>query len=270
MRKLALAFILLYSFCFGQKMSFFYDVKYRLNKEIPDQFISNIMILDLVDKNSIFRERIDRNADSLKMNNSFPMLSSGFENQFYVKKDLSNSKISKIITNGQFNYLLPIHENLKWNIYSEKKKIGIYNCQKAKTAYGDREWTAWFTNDIPVNDGPYIFHDLPGLIITITDNDEDYNFNLIQIKKSANLFDARVKPIIIDWNKYKELASSYYQNPNEEMEQKIRNAKKVIMQDANGNVIDFDIRKMNRDQQEDIRRNNNPIELNHKIDYDKL
>ena len=54
------------------------------------------------------------------------------------------------------------------------------------------------------------------------------------------------------------------------MEQKIRNAKKVIMQDANGNVIDFDIRKMNRDQQEDIRRNNNPIELNHKIDYDKL
>ena len=51
------------------------------------------------------------------------------------------------------------------------------------------------------------------------------------------------------------------------MDQKIRNAKKVIMQDAHGNDIDFDIRQMNKDQQEDIRKNNNPIELNHKIDY---
>lgn len=128
MRKKALLLLFLYTFCFGQKMSFFYDVKYRLNKEFPDQFVSNIMILDLVDKNSIFRERIDRNADSLKMNNGLPMLSSGFENQFYVKKDLPNNKISKIITNSQFNYLLPINENLKWDIYSEKRKIGIYNC----------------------------------------------------------------------------------------------------------------------------------------------
>ncbi|WP_299177625.1 GLPGLI family protein [uncultured Chryseobacterium sp.] len=267
MKKLSLILVLLASFSFGQRVSFLYEVKYRLNSQMPDKFNTNMMILDFLDKNSIFRERIDRNSDSLKMNNGSPMLPSGFENQFYIKKELSTHKVSKIITNGSFNYLLPIEESLEWLISTEKKKIGIYNSQKATVNYGGRQWTAWFTNDIPINDGPYVFNGLPGLIIAITDNKNDYTFNLVRVKKISNLFDARIKTINIDWNKYEQLARSYYQNPNAEMEQKIRNAKRVIMQDAQGNVIDFDIRQMNRDQQEDIKRNNNPIELNHKIDY---
>ncbi|MBO9694422.1 GLPGLI family protein [Chryseobacterium sp.] len=267
MNPLSLIFALLTSFCFGQKMSFIYEVNYRLNHQMPDEFTTKTMILDFVDKESIFRESMDRKSDSLKMNNGSPMLSSGFENQFYIKKDLSNHKISKIITNGQFCYLLPIEETINWKISSEKKKIGIYNSQKAVTTYGNREWTAWFSNDIPINDGPYVFSNLPGLIISITDSGGDYKFNLVQIKKSANLFNARVKPLLIDWNKYDQLAKIYYENPNAEIEQKIRNAKKVVMKDAQGNVIDFDIRKMNKDDQENIRKNNNPIELNHRIKY---
>lgn len=248
-------------------MSFTYEVNYRLNKQIPDQFTTNIMILDFVEKESIFRERIDRRSDSLKMNNGSSMFSSGFENQFYIKKDFSDNTISKIITNGQFCYLLPITETIKWKISSEKKKIGIYNSQKAVTTYGNREWTAWFSNDIPINDGPYVFGNLPGLIISLTDSSGDYKFDLIQIKKTANLFNARTKPLLIDWNKYDQLARSFYDNPNAEMEQKIKSAQKVIMQDAHGNVIDFDIRQMNKDEQENIRNNNNPIELNHQIIY---
>jgi len=267
MNKLSLIFVLLTSFCFGQKMSFIYEVNYRLNRQMSDQFTTKTMILDFVDKESIFRESMDRKSDSLRMNNGSPMLSSGFENQFYIKKDLSNHKISKIITNGQFCYLLPIDDTINWEISSDKKKIGIYNSQKAVTTYGNREWTVWFSNDIPINDGPYIFSNLPGLIISITDSSGDYKFDLVQVKKSSNLFDARTKPILINWNKYDQLAKAYYDNPNAEIEQKIRNAKKVIMQDAHGNVIDFDIRQMNKDDQENIRKNNNPIELNHKIEY---
>lgn len=270
MNKLSLIFVFLTSCCFGQQMSFIYEVSYRLNNQIPDEFTTKTMILDCVDKQSIFRESMDRRSDSLKINNGSPMLYSGFENQFYIKKNFSKNKISKLITNGQFCYLLPIEETIKWEISSEKKKIGIYNSQKAVTAYGNREWTAWFSNDIPINDGPYIFNNLPGLIISITDSRGDYKFDLIQIKKSSNLFGAREKAIVIDWNKYDQLAKSYYENPNAEIEQKIRSAKKVIMKDAHGNVIDFDIRKMNKDEQENIRKNNNPIELNHKIEYHKL
>ncbi|WP_262908382.1 hypothetical protein [Chryseobacterium sp. X308] len=39
------------------------------------------------------------------------------------------------------------------------------------------------------------------------------------------------------------------------------------MQDAQENVIDFNIRQMNKDEQENIRKDNNPIELNHRIEY---
>lgn len=268
MKKLGFIFIILASICFGQKMSFVYEMKYRSDNQTPDKFTTNTMILDFLDKKSIFRESIDRKSDSLKINNGSPMLASGFENQFYIKKDLSNNKVSKIITNERFSYLLPIEETLKWKILLEKKKIGIYNAQKAMISYGEREWTAWFTNDIPINDGPYIFNGLPGLIVSISDKKEDYNFHLIQVKKSSNLFDARTKAINIDWNQYKQLAKDYYQNPNLEMEQKVKNAARVVYTDEHGNPIKLDIRQMNKDQQEEIRKNNNPIELNHKIDYD--
>ncbi|MFP8895292.1 MULTISPECIES: GLPGLI family protein [Chryseobacterium] len=267
MNKISLIFVMLTSFCFGQKMSFIYEVNYRLNHQLPDEFTTKTMILDFVDKESVFRESMDRKSDSLKMNNGSPMLSSGFENQFYIKKNLSTNKISKIITNGQFSYLLPIEETLKWKILSDRKKIGNYDSQKAVITYGNREWTAWFSNDIPINDGPYIFSNLPGLIVSVADESGDYKFNLVQIKKSANLFNVRTKPILIDWNKYDQLAKAYYVNPNAEIEQKIRNAKKVVMQDAQGNVIDFNIRQMNKDEQENIRKDNNPIELNHRIEY---
>ncbi|RLJ23290.1 GLPGLI family protein [Chryseobacterium sp. 7] len=267
MNKLSLIFVFLTSCCFGQQMSFIYEVSYRLNHKTPDDFTTKTMILDFVDKQSIFRESMDWKSDSLKLNNGFPMLSSGFENQFYIKKDFSNHKISKIITNGQFCYLLPIDETIQWKISPEKKKIGIYNVQKAVATYGNREWTAWFSNDIPINEGPYIFSGLPGLIISVTDFSGDYKFDLVQVKKSASLFNARTKPILIDWNKYGQLAKSYYDNPNAEMEQKIRNAKKAVMQDAHGNVIDIDFRQMNKEEQDNIRKNNNPIELNHKIEY---
>lgn len=265
--KLSIVFIFITLLCFGQKMSFVYEVKYRLNDEMPDIFNTSKMVLDFSDSNSIFRENIDRKSDSLKMRNGIPMTNSGFENQFYIKKNFTDNIISKIITNGQFCYALPIEEILKWKILSENKKIGVYNCQKAVVEYGGRDWIAWFTDEIPINDGPYIFRDLPGLIVSIADSKSDYNFDLVQVKKSSNLFDSRTKVINIDWNKYEQLAKDYYQNPNAEIEQKIRNAKKVIMQDANGNVIDFDLRQMNKDRQEQIRNNNNPIELNRKIDY---
>ncbi|WP_426480677.1 hypothetical protein [Chryseobacterium sp. R2ACT005] len=39
-------------------------------------------------------------------------------------------------------YAIPINEEFHWEIIDEKKKIGNYNCQKAKVEYGGRNWTA--------------------------------------------------------------------------------------------------------------------------------
>ena len=114
--KYSIAFIFITIICFGQKMSFVYEVKYRLNDEMPDKFSKSKMVLDFSDSNSIFRENIDKKSDSLKLRNGIPMTNSGFENQFYIKKNLTDNMISKIITNGQFCYALSIEEILKWKI----------------------------------------------------------------------------------------------------------------------------------------------------------
>ncbi len=72
-----------------------------------------------------------------------------------------------------------------WKLTSETKKIGQYNCQKAiytkiidakkfssdmekmETTRDTIETTAWFTMDIPVNNGPNNYHGLPGLILEV-------------------------------------------------------------------------------------------------------
>lgn len=268
MNKIVFIVILLFVSCPAQNFSFEYEVLVRPNLQKSDFYQTKYMTLDIADRKSIFRENMERNADSLKYSNLNPSQSMGFENQFYIKKDLQKNIISKIITNGENTFSLAITDNLDWEITSEKKKINQYSVQKAKVNYGGREWTAWFSADFNINDGPYIFNGLPGLIIAINDNNEDYKFNLIQVKKRSNLFDVRTKVLQIDWNKFKDLATAYYDNPILEMIQRSAGKTSYFI-DKNGNKQDIKVvqKQMAESQQEFIKTNNNPIELNHKIDY---
>lgn len=260
--KLTLYFLILSTFCFSQRFSFIYEAKYKLNSEKTYDISNDTMILDYENNHSIFRESEDKKTDSIKLNNGNGLSRIGVENQFYVKKDLNQNKIEKIITYLGSDYLLPIDEKLDWKIASDQKIIGKYKTQKAETNYGGRNWIAWFTTELPFSDGPYTFNGLPGLIISIQDTNDDYSFNLIRVKKSGSLFDARTKTIRIDWIKYETLAKSYYNDPYN-LNSKV--GKIVTMTDANGNKMD--ISEMSKMRQSSTIKENNPIELNHKIDY---
>ena len=53
--------------------------------------------------------------------------------------------------------------DFKWKIQSnEQKEILGYKCQKAIGEFRGRKYTAWFTDAIAVNSGPYKFKGLPG------------------------------------------------------------------------------------------------------------
>jgi GLPGLI family protein len=66
-------------------------------------------------------------------------------------------------------YKIKEDKKLEWKILPDQQKIGEYKVQKATTSFGGRDWTAWFTTDIPIQDGPYVFYGLPGLIVKIED-----------------------------------------------------------------------------------------------------
>jgi GLPGLI family protein len=88
---------------------------------------------------------------------------------FWNKKSDSVFAREKIIS----RYILTseIKPDIKWNIVEEVKMIKNFTCLKATTEFRGRKYTAWFTPDIPISDGPWKFKGLPGLILSITDED---------------------------------------------------------------------------------------------------
>lgn len=74
-----------------------------------------------------------------------------------------------------------------WEIEREKREVAGYNCQKAATVFYGRKWIVWFTMDIPVPEGPWKLHGLPGLILQAEDEEGDYAFRCIEVKKASGL-----------------------------------------------------------------------------------
>lgn len=57
-----------------------------------------------------------------------------------------------------------------------------YHCMLATTQFRGRTYTAWFALDIPINDGPWKFHGLPGLILKVEDSKGIFTFNAIGLE----------------------------------------------------------------------------------------
>lgn len=72
---------------------------------------------------------------------------------------------------------------VKWSISGD---IEDYNGMKVQKAIGElsgRTWTVWFTQDIPLIDGPYKFKNLPGFVVKAEDSTGDYKFEFLKSEK---------------------------------------------------------------------------------------
>ncbi len=83
------------------------------------------------------------------------------------------------------SYKEPVINN--WKLVDESKTIQSFNCRKAEINYNGRNWVAWYTTDIPLAYGPYKFTGLPGLIIKISDQTGDYDFELVKSVSNSQL-----------------------------------------------------------------------------------
>ncbi|MGL5276326.1 GLPGLI family protein [Myroides marinus] len=74
---------------------------------------------------------------------------------------------------------------VKWDILPDVEEYEGMKVQKATGELSGRTWTVWFTQDIPLIDGPYKFKNLPGFVVKAEDSTGDYKFELLKSEKAA-------------------------------------------------------------------------------------
>jgi GLPGLI family protein len=179
---------------------FFYELTFK-PKQDSVKTEKVMAILDITKDKSLYRDYTLVAQDSIlkigveemqklgvfkDLSKTVTMPKFGFkvEKEYPSMKEIYSDRISSGFTPMQIGYNEAPKFN--WKISNEKEKIGDYNTQKATTRYGGREWTAWFSTDIPFQDGPYKFDGLPGLIVKIEDSDKNYSWVLKGNKKVEN------------------------------------------------------------------------------------
>lgn len=183
---------------------------------------------------------------------------------YSVEKDKSTQKISYKDRIGRDIYVYEEDRPLNWKMSSETMKIGEYKVQKATTDFAGRKWTAWFTTDLPYQDGPYKFGGLPGLIVKVEDDKGEYSFDLMKNYKIAeipalNQFGNVLKVKRTDYLKQQE---KYKTDPMSFMQGGGGGFPAPPRASGGGNQNPADMRKRVEERvKEEAKRNSNPIEL---------
>jgi GLPGLI family protein len=107
--------------------------------------------------------------------------------QIYYKNINNNEMLFELLNLGKKYYVKDNIYDWKWVISDETKKIDNYNCKKATTTFLGYQYTAWFTEDIPVNCGPDRFHGLNGLIIHLKMPALEYIATKIEFKDDVEI-----------------------------------------------------------------------------------
>ena len=227
-------------FCFFCALSFFSAQQYRFiynYKSVPDSLhknniINENMVLEIDTSRSVFISQKKIISDSIIIEDInkgiITMPDENINTRSIIVKKYPDFKTSLITDEFSTSYQLLILDDrlLNWILFPEKRDIGGYECQKAELDFGGRKWTAWFTEKIPFNDGPYKFRGLPGLIIEIKDITNSHSFQLLEMTKVrdsfiSNIIDRKKKTRNLDFRDFTKFYKEYRKDPAKEFRQKV-------------------------------------------------
>jgi GLPGLI family protein len=136
--------------------------------------------LTSVDNKIVFTRKEVENSDGY----------SWLEDEYILTKDIALNTTADYRTLLGKDYLIEdIIPKYKWKILNEIKEIQDYLCMKAETTdpIKGTKVTAWFTDKIKLNAGPEGYYGLPGLILSLTLNENDVDIEATKIEIDDNI-----------------------------------------------------------------------------------
>ena len=284
MRKFGiLSLFFLTQISFAQVNRFVYQVTMKPNVEDKNDVKIENAFLDISAEKSIFYSENRVKRDSVMRANFQSGGARGFNRDqmeslrsninYSIEKDKKAQKITFKDRIGRDQYSYEEERSLDWKILSETNKIGEYKVQKAETDFGGRKWTAWFTTDLPYQDGPYKFSGLPGLVVKVEDSSGEYSFDLMKNYKIADFPEMSTfgNVMKVKRSDYVKQQDKYKQDPSAFMNSQRGGGVGAPMRISGnagggrgpgGREPSADMRKqMEQRIKDEIKQNSNPIEL---------
>lgn len=202
-------FVLLVEFVYSQNIKTEYRFYFSTNDE---NYKSELSVVDTISRYEIFETAEDKGMKRIENEYGTKLV--------YKPRVYLNRIIIKNFSTNSLNYFRPdfinnneyikIKEKLNpdiWTLMDGEKIILGYTCHKAYCKFKEKYYTAWYTNDIPISDGPWKFNGLPGLILQI--ESKDGTFVMTAEKITINIKNSGIKEKIqfkkeYTWEEYVE------------------------------------------------------------------
>lgn len=108
-----------------------------------------------------------------------------YHSRLYVTKDFART-VSTTYDQagmGECGYYDEPFSEIEWDIMADSTKTIVdYQCIMATTDYHGRNWTVWFTPEIPMQDVPWKFCGLPGLVLEASEPSGQHRFTVTGIE----------------------------------------------------------------------------------------
>ncbi|WP_261511627.1 GLPGLI family protein [Chryseobacterium paludis] len=277
-KKLFQLFILLYSIL-SYSQSYKQDTlrgefTYRLKAKFStrtDYRNEELFTLLIGDKHAFFASSNSLKRDSVLDNSRVTTHNSDGSITLGVKKGTStpetNFNFTIIQSNENIQYFAPVVMSVltykesvikNWKLVDETKIINTIHCKKAEVIFKGRNWIAWYSPEIPLPYGPYKFSGLPGLIIKITDDKGDYDFELIKSVSGSKL---KGKLINIRKSRYTEAIETTQQKLKQALRNADGNAAAILASYGTTIIKGQEIIRQREKEREQNKQYENPIEL---------
>ena len=163
------------------------------------------------------------------------------DGSYYITKSFPDKKLRYFDSVGLDKFVYEESPD-KWNctIMDSTKEILVYECVEATTNFHGRKWTVWFAPEIPVQNGPWKFDGLPGLILEAVSEGGQYRFEATGIQQTdkiitpVHLVDEYEKTTRLAFLKNKRL---FLDNILSRLNAQLGNISITKVEDENGNDI---------------------------------